>query len=86
MSALNAKLMNEKLKRGWTPADFARHLDMSENDFLNSLQKLLCLKTYNGWCSELRTNQKRKELNVSLQKQKESLLLLKDEIKKDKKK
>ena len=61
MPVLNAKLMNEKLKRGWTPDDFARHLDMSENEFLDSLQKLFGPKTYNGWLSELRTNQKRKE-------------------------
>lgn len=61
MPVLNAKLMNDKLKRGWTPDDFARHLDMSENDFLNSLQRLFGPKTYNGWFSELRTNQKRKE-------------------------
>lgn len=62
MPVLNAKLMNEKLKRGWTADDFARHLNMcSKEEFLASLQKQFNSKAYNGWCSEMRGNQKRKD-------------------------
>lgn len=57
---LNAKLMNEKLKRGWTPADFAEYLSTTEELFLKSVQETFSRNAAKSMISSLKRNQKRK--------------------------
>ena len=39
MKQLTGKIMEEKLKIGWTTTDFAQFFDVTEEEFLNRLNK-----------------------------------------------
>ena len=58
MTQLNGKLMEEKLKRGWTVASFADYFQISEEDFLVRLKKTFRSNTYEGMKRRLEQNAK----------------------------
>lgn len=55
---LTAKLMNEKLKRGWTTIDFANYLECSEEDFLKLLEKTFSKPGTRETLARLKKNEK----------------------------
>lgn len=55
---LNAKLMNEKLKRGWTTTDFANYLECSEDYFLELLEKTFSKAYTRETLARLKKNEK----------------------------
>ena len=56
----SAKVMEEKLKRGWTTSDFAKHFECSETQFISHIQKTLSPPAYRGMLSRLKRNEKHK--------------------------
>ena len=56
---INGKIMEEKLKRGWTASRFAERFQVSEEEFLETLQKNFSKKAYSGMINRLRKNEKR---------------------------
>lgn len=55
---LNAKLMNDKLKQGWTTTEFATYLGISIEQFLDVLKKEFTRNAYEGFRNSLRKNDK----------------------------
>lgn len=58
---LNGKVMEVKMKFGWTIADFAEHFECTEEEFLQMLQKQFRPKVYKDMLSDLRRNEGRKK-------------------------
>ena len=56
---INGKIMEEKLKRGWTTDRFANKFQVTEEEFLEALQKIFSPKAYAGMINRLRKNEKR---------------------------
>ena len=56
----SAKVMEEKLKRGWTTSDFAKHFECSENQFILHMQKTLSPPAFRGMSARLKRNEKHK--------------------------
>ena len=56
--SLNAKLLNEKLKQGWTSTDFATYLGIGADQFLDMLKKEFTRNAYEGFRNVLRRNEK----------------------------
>ena len=61
MTTLNAKLMEDKLKIGWTSEDFAQHLEISVEDFPTLLQRTFSSRASRSMLAKLDQNQKRKK-------------------------
>lgn len=61
MTGLNAKLMEEKLKRGWTVSDFAGYLCTTEEEFLKALKKTFKANPSRRMIARLNLNQKRRK-------------------------
>jgi len=55
---LNAKLMNDKIKQGWTTAVFAALLGISNEQFMSVLEKEFSRNAYEGFRSSLKKNDK----------------------------
>lgn len=62
---LNAKLMEEKLKRGWTIAQFTEYLELTEEDFLRKLKETFREKACRGMLARLKQNEKHSRLRNS---------------------
>lgn len=60
MTNLNAKLMNQKLKKGWTASDFAEYLSTTEDAFLKAVTESFTKKAADSMISTLRRNEKRR--------------------------
>lgn len=60
MTNLNAKLMNQKLKKGWTASDFAEYLSTTEETFLEAVKETFSRNAANSMISTLRRNEKRR--------------------------
>jgi hypothetical protein len=58
---INAKTLNEKLKNNWTVAEFAQYYEMSEEEFLSTLETTFSPKAYKGMKKRLDQIQKRFE-------------------------
>lgn len=58
MAAINAKFMEEKLKRGWQLEDFARQFEITPDDFLELLKKTFSSKAYKNMKLRLDKNDK----------------------------
>ena len=56
---INGKIMEEKLKRGWTVSRFAERFQVSEEEFLEALQKTFTTKAYSEMIKTLRRNEKK---------------------------
>lgn len=67
MIKLTAKIMEERLKHGWTLKYFAQHYQITEEEFLTTLSKTFSSKAYKGMLARLKKNEKisqRKEGNL----------------------
>ena len=51
---LTSKLMEEKLKKGWTPAEFAEKLGITSEDFLQQLGKTFEGRTYDYYMRRIK--------------------------------
>ena len=60
MPRLDGKLMELKLKNGWSVSNFAEYLECSEEHFLNSLQKNFQPRVYKKMLNRLARNEKQK--------------------------
>lgn len=60
MLKFSGRLMEEKLKIGWTIDDFLSHLNVSEEVFVEYLKKNFSSKAFSQISKRLKTNQKRK--------------------------
>lgn len=58
-SKLNAKLLEEKLKRGWTSSNFAQYLECTDEDFLDAIKKTFRPKIASRIIARLKQNEKR---------------------------
>ena len=67
MSRLNAKFMEDKLKYGWTLAQFAEHFEVDEQGFLRILETTFSSKATKAMISRLKRNDK-KSKNLSTEK------------------
>lgn len=56
----SAKVMEEKLKRGWTTSDFSNHFQCSESEFIAHMQKTLSPPAFRGMSARLKRNEKHK--------------------------
>lgn len=65
MTNLNAKLMNDKLKYGWTAADFAEYLSTTEGSFLKAVKETFSKNAANSMLSKLKRNEKRRNQRSS---------------------
>lgn len=66
MIKLTAKIMEERLKHGWTIKFFAQNYQITEEEFLTTLSKTFSSKAYKGMLARLKKNEKifqRKEGN-----------------------
>lgn len=57
----DSRLMEEKLKRGWTVNDFARHLGITEEEFLSLFERKFYGKAYTDLLSRLEKNAEKKK-------------------------
>ena len=62
---LTAKLMEDKLKQGWTTVDFAQHLGISVDIFLSILDKTFDGKAYTFYSRRLKENDKKRAKNIN---------------------
>lgn len=58
MIKLNGKIMEERLKHGWTTQFFAEHYETTEQEFLETLEKVFSSKAYKGMLARLKKNEK----------------------------
>ena len=58
MKQVNAKLLNDHIKKGWTATDFATYLGISDELFWDILKKEFTRNAYEGFRSSLRKNEK----------------------------
>ena len=56
----SAKVMEEKLKRGWTTSDFSNHFQCSESEFIAHMQKTLSPPAFRGMSARLKRNEKQR--------------------------
>ena len=59
MVKINGKIMEEKLKRGWTISRFAARFEVSEDEFLQALEKSFSPKAYSDMVSRMKKNEKK---------------------------
>lgn len=59
MIKINGKIMEEKLKRGWTLSRFAKRFNVTEEEFTEALKKTFSPKAYSGIVSRLKKNEKK---------------------------
>lgn len=59
MKKIDARLMHEKLKCGWTTERFLRYLDATEDEFLEALKKIFSPNTFRAMKADLEKNDKR---------------------------
>lgn len=60
LNSLNGRIMQEKLKVGWTTSEFAQYYQVTEEEFLKRLQKVFSHKAYQDMTARLKQNAKRK--------------------------
>lgn len=58
MIKLNGKIMEERLKHGWTTQFFAEHYGTTEQEFLETLEKVFSSKAYKSMLARLKKNEK----------------------------
>lgn len=58
MKTLTSKLLNEKLKKGWTAKEFAEHLKCTEEEFWDAMAKTFYGNAYKNMCAQLKKNEK----------------------------
>lgn len=56
--SLNAKIMEEKLKKGWVTSDFANYFQCTEEEFVEALKNTLSPRASKGYISRLKKNEK----------------------------
>ena len=76
---INGKIMEEKLKRGWTTSRFAERFGVTEEEFLEALQKTFSPKAYSGMVSRLKKNEKKATAKNTVESQEEVSLPTSDD-------
>ena len=70
MRYLNGKLMEVKMKYGWTATAFAQYFACTEEEFLQSLHKTFDSKAYKDMVARLEKNSKRRRRAIKCVKRK----------------
>ena len=73
MKVITGKIMEEKLKHGYTTAYLASYFETSEEEFLANLEKTFSARAYRGYMARLKKNDKSQKKSESSHSGKEIL-------------
>ena len=73
MATINAKFMEEKLKRGWETEEFARQFEVTPQEFMELLQKTFSPKAYKNMKMRLDKNDKMSQKRLKTKSEEQAL-------------